>query len=92
MMMKDVRFAGNFKKMYETVVEGSGSAGLNAALYLKRADKNVIVIEREYEGTGRIAQSIRAENYWGFQKPSGAELGEYFMQACVVIRCSDLSG
>jgi len=31
MMMKDVRFAGNFKKMYETVVEGSGPAGLNAA-------------------------------------------------------------
>ena len=53
--------------MYEAVVIGSGPAGLNAALYLKRAGKNVIVIEKEYEGTGQIVQSICVENYLGFQ-------------------------
>ena len=57
--------------MYEEVVIGSGPAGLNAALYLKRAGKNVIVIEKEYEGTGQIVQSICVENYLGFQPLPG---------------------
>ena len=64
--------------MYEAVVIGSGPAGLNAALYLKRAGKNVIVIEKEYEGTGQIVQSICVENYLGFQPLPGEELGERF--------------
>lgn len=66
--------------MYETVVIGSGPAGLSAALYLKRAGKNVIVIEKEYEGTGQIAQSICVENYLGLNTLSGEELGERFRQ------------
>lgn len=48
---------GEIKGMYEAVVTGSGPAGLSAALYLKRAGKNVIVIEKEYEGTGQITQA-----------------------------------
>lgn len=79
-MIEDTSFVGEFQKMYETIVIGSGPAGLNAALYLKRANKNVIVIEKEYEGTGQIAQSIRVENYLGFQEISGMGLGEYFRQ------------
>ncbi|MDO4344886.1 MAG: FAD-dependent oxidoreductase [Eubacteriales bacterium] len=66
--------------MYETAVIGSGPAGLNAALYLKRAGKDVIIIEKEYEGAGQITQSICVGNYLGFQDVSGAELGEYFRQ------------
>lgn len=66
--------------MYEAVVIGSGPAGLNAALYLKRAGKNVLVIEKEYEGTGQIAQSICVKNYLGFSSVSGEELGESFRQ------------
>ena len=66
--------------MYETVVIGSGPAGLSAVLYLKRAGKDVIVIEKEYEGAGQIARSIRVENYLGIQALSGEELGERFRQ------------
>lgn len=66
--------------MYETVVIGSGPAGLSAALYLKRAGKDVIVIEKEYEGAGQITRSIRVENYLGIQALSGEELGDKFRQ------------
>ena len=66
--------------MYEAVVIGSGPAGLSGAMYLKRAGKNVLLIEKEYEGTGQIAQSICVENYLGFPHIGGEELGEKFRQ------------
>lgn len=66
--------------MYEAVVIGSGPAGLSAALYLKRAGKNVIVIEKEYEGMGQIMQSICVDNYLGIPSVSGEILGEKFRQ------------
>ena len=69
--------------MCETAVIGSGPAGLNAALYLKRAGKNVIIIEKEYEGTGQIAQSICVGNYLGFPDISGEKLGEAFRRHAV---------
>lgn len=71
---------GEIKGMYEAVVTGSGPAGLSAALYLKRAGKNVIVIEKEYEGTGQITQSICVDNYLGVPSVSGETLGARFRQ------------
>ena len=65
---------------YEAIVIGSGPAGLNAALYLKRAGKKVVVIEKEYEGSGQMAGSIRVENYLGIPALSGEELGERFRE------------
>lgn len=66
--------------MYEAIVIGSGPAGLSVAIYLKRAGKQVLIIEKEYEGTGQIAQSICVENYPGFASITGEELGETFRQ------------
>lgn len=57
---------------------GSGPAGLSAALYLKRAGKKVLIVEKEYEGTGQIAQSFCVENYLGFPSIAEDELGEKF--------------
>lgn len=39
-----------------------------------------MIIEKEYEGTGQIAQSICVENYPGFASITGEELGETFRQ------------
>ena len=78
--MKIKRSSLQEKKVYEAVVIGSGPAGLGAALYLKRAGKNVVIIEKEYEGTGQIARSICVDNYLGFPSASGEMLGESFRQ------------
>ena len=42
--------------MYDIIIIGSGPAGLSAAIYAKRANLNVAVAEKEYEGTGQIAE------------------------------------
>ncbi len=59
--------------MYDTIIIGAGPAGLTAAIYLKRANKNVLLIEKEGIG-GQIASSPLVENYPGFKAISGAEL------------------
>lgn len=64
--------------MYDILVIGSGPAGLSACVYAKRANLNVAVIEKEYEGTGQIAESGCIDNYLGFQGITGYELGEQF--------------
>ncbi len=61
--------------MYDIIVVGAGPAGLTAALYARRAEKSVLVIEKECFG-GQITHSPRVENYPGFTCVSGAELGE----------------
>lgn len=65
--------------MYDAVIIGAGPAGLTAAVYLRRADKNVLVLERETFG-GQITHSPRVENYPGFVSMSGSELGDRLME------------
>ena len=45
--------------MLDVVIIGSGPAGITAAIYAKRANLNVAVVEKEYLGTGQIAESSR---------------------------------
>ena len=47
---------------------------------MKRAGKNPLIIEKDYEGTGQMAKSICVENYLGFPLIKGEELGEKFRQ------------
>jgi len=61
--------------MYDIIVVGAGPAGLTAALYARRADKSVLVIEKETFG-GQITYSPRVENYPGFLAMSGNEFAE----------------
>lgn len=65
-------------KIYDTVIIGSGSAGLSAAVYAARAALEYIVIEKNYMGTGQIAESERVDNYPGLYGESGFDLGEKF--------------
>lgn len=67
-------------KMLDTIIIGSGPAGLSASIYIKRANLNVLVIEKYYEGTGQVAESRKVDNYLGIPEISGYELGEKFRE------------
>ncbi len=61
--------------MYDIIVVGGGPAGLTAALYAKRANKSVLVIEKATFG-GQITFSPKVENIAGFLSVSGNEFAE----------------
>ena len=61
--------------MYDIIVIGGGPAGLTAALYARRANKTVLVIEKESFG-GQITHSPKVENIPGFLELSGNEFAE----------------
>lgn len=58
--------------MYDIIVIGAGPAGLCAALYARRAQKSVLVIEKATFG-GQITHSPRVENIPGFIELTGNE-------------------
>lgn len=60
-------------KNLDVVVVGSGIAGMTAAIYLKRQNKNVIIIEKEVPG-GQLIKIPNIENYPGFSSISGYDL------------------
>lgn len=59
-------------KIYDVVIIGAGPAGMTAAIYLGRADKTVLVIDKEGFG-GNIARSPKVENIPGFKSISGVD-------------------
>ncbi len=58
---------------YNTVIIGSGVAGMTAAIYLKRARKSVCILENSVPG-GQITLTSTVENYPGFKSISGSDL------------------
>lgn len=58
------------KFMYDVIVIGAGPAGLTSALYLRRANKNVLVLESKNYG-GQIINANKIENYPGIEEISG---------------------
>lgn len=69
--------------MLDVLVIGSGPAGISAAIYAKRANLHVLVVEKIYYGTGQIAESSRVDNYLGFAGINGYELGVKFREHAV---------
>lgn len=61
--------------MYDVIIVGGGPAGLSAALYSLRAEKTVLILEKNNFG-GQIAWSPRVENYPGLPSVSGAALAD----------------
>ena len=64
--------------MYDTIIIGGGPAGLTSAIYLRRANKKVLVLEANVCG-GQIVNAKDVQNYPGFNSISGYELSEKMM-------------
>ena len=62
-------------KVYDTIVIGAGAAGMTSALYLRRNNKTVLVLESESLG-GQIATSPRLENFPSIQEISGEQFAD----------------
>jgi thioredoxin reductase (NADPH) len=64
--------------MYDIVIIGAGPAGMTAAIYALRADKKVLLLEKETFG-GQITYSPRVENYPTQLAISGNELAQMML-------------
>lgn len=68
--------------MYDIIIIGAGPAGLTAALYALRADKKVLVIEKETFG-GQITFSPKVENYPTLMQVSGNDLAQMLVDQVI---------
>ncbi len=64
---------------YDLIVIGGGPAGLTAALYARRANKTVLILEKDGFG-GQITHSPKIENFPGFASVSGNELADAMVE------------
>ncbi len=64
---------------YDIIIIGGGPAGLTAAIYARRANKSVLVMEKGSFG-GQITSSPKVENIPGFLSVSGNEFAEKLME------------
>ena len=65
--------------MYDMIIVGAGPAGLTAAIYARRANKTVLLLEKAMCG-GQMAYTPEVENYPGFDSVSGSELADHFVE------------
>ena len=66
-------------KIYDIIIVGAGPAGLTAAIYAGRANKSVLVLEKDTFG-GQITSSPQVENIPGFVSITGAEFGDQLVE------------
>lgn len=64
---------------YDIAIIGCGPAGLTAAIYALRANKKVVIFEKENIG-GKITSSPLVENYPGFKEISGTEFANHLYE------------
>ena len=65
--------------MYDIVIIGAGPAGLTSAVYARRANKSVLLLDKAAFG-GQITFSPKIENYPGFESISGSELADKMVE------------
>ena len=58
---------------YDVIIVGAGIAGLTVAIYVRRAEKSVLVLEGKVPG-GQIINTLTIENWPGDMGVSGVEL------------------
>lgn len=59
--------------MFDSIIIGAGPSGLSAAIYLKNANKNILVIEKSTPG-GKILKAKKINNYLGIENLSPDEI------------------
>lgn len=62
--------------MFDTIIIGSGPAGLSAAIYAMRAGLSCIVIEKLPLSGGQVVNTYEVDNYPGLPGISGFDLGQ----------------
>ncbi len=59
--------------IYDTIIVGAGPSGLSASIYLKNANKKVLVLEKNVPG-GKILKANKITNYLGFNEEDPSDL------------------
>jgi len=59
--------------MIDAIIVGAGPAGMMAAIYLKRASKDILILDKNSPG-GRLRSTYQVDNYLGFGRVSAEEL------------------
>lgn len=72
--------------MYDIIIIGCGPAGLTASIYALRANKKVLLLEKENIG-GQITSSLKVENYPGFKEISGIDLMNNMYEQALNLGC-----
>ena len=72
--------------MYDIIIIGCGPAGLKASIYALRANKKVLLLEKENIG-GQITSSLEVENYPGFKEISGTDLINNMYEQTLSLGC-----
>ena len=65
--------------MKDIIIIGAGPAGLAAAVYARRADKSVLLLEKNGFG-GQMTFSPKIENFPGEVSISGTELADRMVE------------
>lgn len=78
--------------IYDTVIAGSGAAGLSAAIYAGRARLKFIVVDKFSGSVGQISGSSRVDNYPGLYGESGYELGMKFRRQAQALGAEFIEG
>ena len=66
--------------MYDTIIIGSGPAGLSAAVYAARARLDAVVLEKAAMSGGQMVFTDQVDNYLGLNGKSGFELAMAFRE------------
>ncbi len=66
--------------IYDVIIIGSGPAGLTAAIYAKRAELSLIIIEKAGLSGGQIINTYEVDNYPGTPGISGFDLSIKFRE------------
>lgn len=59
--------------MYDVIIIGAGPAGMSASIYLKNANKNVLILEKDTPG-GKILKAKKINNYLGLNNVEPSEI------------------